>query len=125
MMMSLGDFVFEIGSLPFQQLQRSTSWNFAQGERFGARKASQATGPGDDKITLTGGLIFGFAGSYSSIDKIRAMGDAQEAYTLTAGTGDVMGNWLIKAFNVNTSEFLIDGVARKADFTLELERTDD
>lgn len=125
MMLALEDFIFEIGTLPYQQLQRATAWEFAQAERFGARKATQAIGPGADKITLTGGLIPGFAGSYSSIDKIRAMGDAQQAYTLTSGGGDVMGQWFIRSFNVSTSEFLIDGVARKADFTLELERTDD
>ena len=125
MMLALEDFIFEIGTLPYQQLQRAMSWKFAKAERFGLRDAAQFVGPGDDKITLTGALYPGFAGSYSSIDQIRAMGNEGLAYTLTSGTGDVMGQWLITSFNVNSSVFLIDGVARKADFTLELERVDD
>lgn len=125
MMLALEDFIFEIGTLPYQQLQQATSWKFAKAERFGLRDAVQFVGPGDDKITLTGALFPGFAGAFSSMEQIRTMGDKGLGYTLTSGTGDVMGQWRILSFNVNSSEFLIDGVARKADFTLELERVDD
>ncbi len=56
MMMSLGLFLFEIGTLPYQQLARSSEYRFAESERFGARSAQQFTGEGDDKITLSGAL---------------------------------------------------------------------
>ncbi|CAL4868225.1 hypothetical protein MMA231_02500 [Asticcacaulis sp. MM231] len=125
MMLALEDFIFEIGTLPYQQLQRATAWKFAKSERFGARDAVQFVGPGDDKITLTGALYPGFAGTFSSIEQIRTMGSKGLSYTLISGTGDVMGQWIILSFNENRSEFLIDGVPRKADFTLELERVDD
>ncbi len=126
MMMALGPFLFEIGTAPYSELQRSTEWTYAQAERFGARKASQFTGPGDDKITLTGAIYPGQTpAKTSSLDTLRAMADAGEAYLLMDGQGNVMGHWLIRSLSDNRSVFFVDGVARKADFSLALERTDD
>ncbi len=124
MMMTLGTFLFEIGSLPYQELSRRTDWRHGQSDRFGLRKASQFLGPGDDKITLTGALFPGTIGSFSSIETVRDMAGTGEAFTMLDGQGNVLGQWLIRSLDTRQSVFFVDGVARKADFTLELERTD-
>lgn len=124
-MMTLGLMVFEIGTLPYQELTRQTDWRYAQSERFGARKASQFLGVGDDKITLTGALYAGVIGKYSSLATLRTMADSGEAHALMSGTGAVMGNWLVKSLSERQSHFYVDGLAKKADFTIELERADD
>jgi phage protein U len=123
-MMSLDMFVFEIGTAPYQELQRREEWRFANSERLGARSKSQFVGPGNDTITLSGALYPGLIGSYSALDKLRAMAAKGEAYSLVSGRGEVMGQWCIKSLDTKHSIFLIDGVARKADFTLELGRFD-
>lgn len=122
---TLGMFVFETGTLPFVSLDRNSDWRYAQAERFDARKASQYVGPGDDKISLTGSLYGGQIGSYGALATIREMADAGEAYPLLDGLGNVLGNWFIRSLKETQTLFFIDGVPRKADFSMELERAED
>ncbi len=125
MMMALGLFLFEIGTMPYQELTRSQSWNHAETMRFGARPVSQFTGPGNDSISLSGALYPGYIGTYSAIDTIRAMADAGEDYVLLDGLGNVLGSFYIPSLEVKTTTFFVDGVARRADFTLTLKRAPD
>ena len=126
MMMSLGLFLFEIGTLPYQQLARSSEYRFAESERFGARSAQQFTGEGDDKITLSGALYSGDGfGDFTAIQTLRDMAAAGQSYPLISGTGEIMGQWSIRALDETRTVFFVDGVARKADFTLSLKRGDD
>lgn len=123
MMMALDMFVFEIGTLPYQKLQQNFEWRFAQAERFGARPASQFIGVGAEKITLTGALHFDHGiGSWSGVDDMLVMADTGDAYTLTSGSGDVLGDYFIRKFDLGQDLFFVDGAARRGDFTLELER---
>ncbi|MGE5563137.1 MAG: phage tail protein [Bacillota bacterium] len=121
-MLSLGMFQFEIGTLAYQQLTRDRTWRHGRTDRFGARQASQYLGPGDDKVTLTGALIPGLSGSFSSLDTLAQMADDGDAYSLVAGTGQVFGAYVIERLGDTRENFLVDGLARKGDFTLELTR---
>lgn len=122
---TLGMFVFETDTAPFVSLDRQQDWRYAQADRFDARKASQYVGPGDDKITLSGVLYGGQIGDYASLTRLRNMADAGEAYPLLDGIGRVLGNWFIRSLKETQTLFFVDGIPRKADFTLELERADD
>lgn len=123
MMMALDMFVFEMGTLPYQKLQQNFEWRHAQTERFGARPASQFIGVGAEKITLTGALHFDHGiGKWSSIDEILLMADSGDAFTLTSGAGMVLGDFFICKFDLGQDMFFVDGLARRGDFTLELER---
>lgn len=125
MLMALDMFAFEIGTLPYQELQRSWEWRHAQSERFGARPASQFIGPGAETVELSGALHPGHGiGDYSSIDTIREMADTGDAYTLVSGVGDVLGDFFIRKLSLQQSLFFVDGAPRKSDFTLSLERAD-
>jgi len=125
MLMALDMFAFEIGTLPYQELQRSWEWRHAQSERFMARPASQFIGPGAETINLSGALYPGEGiGAYSSIDTIREMADKGEAYTLVSGVGEVLGDFFIRKLDLRQELFFVDGAARKSDFTLALERAD-
>ncbi|MDC7683265.1 phage tail protein [Asticcacaulis sp. BYS171W] len=124
MMMALDLFVFELASLPYQELAKRLEWRHAQAERFGARPASQFVGPGAHKVTLSGALYPGEVGSWSALSTIEAMADTGEAYLLISGTGVVLGEFFIRSLDTRESIFFVDGVARKADFTLELERSE-
>jgi uncharacterized protein len=125
-MMSLDMFVFEIGTLPYMELAQSKAWRFATSDRFGARPASQYLGEGAETISLTGALFPGDGiGKYSALSTIDDMAAEGLSYTLVTGDGDVLGNFYIETKTVNRSTFLVDGKARKADFTLNLTRADD
>lgn len=125
MLMALDMFAFEIGTLPFQELQRRFSWRFAKGDRVGVRPASQFLGPGDESVDLSGALYPGEGiGAWSSIDTLRAMADEGAAYVLTSGTGDVLGDFVITGLDLRQGLFFVDGAARTGDFSLSLERVD-
>jgi len=125
MLMSFGMFQFEIGTLPYQELARSRSWRFGRTPRFGARDASQFLGPGDDKVTLSGGLVPGLAGRFSALDRLAEMADEGQAWPLTDGTGTVLGSFVVDQLDHKATTFLVDGVPRKGDFTITLTRIAD
>lgn len=125
MMMSLGQFVFSLDTLAYQQLQRATDWRHAQNPRVGARAASQFVGPGEDAITLDGVLVPDVAGKYSSLDTLRDMGGQGAAWSMVDGNGVVYGAWVILRINETGSLFFADGTPRRKQFTIELRRVDD
>lgn len=124
MMLSLGMFVFEIGSLPFLELSRSNSWKHAETSRVGAADASQYVGPGDDLVTLSG-WIAPPIGDPAKIQELRDMGDTGEAWPLTTGAGEVLGAFTIRDLEEKGSLFFRDGTPRRRDFTLKLKRVPD
>lgn len=125
MLMSFGMFQFEIGTLPYQELARSRSWRFGRTARFGAREASQFLGPGDDKVTLSGAIVPGLAGKFSSIETLADLADKGDAWPLIDGRGNVLGSYVVDQLDMKASIFLVDGVPRKGDFTLALTRVAD
>lgn len=125
MMLSLGQFVFSLPTLAYQQLQRSTAWRHAQNSRVGARAASQFVGPDDETITLDGVLLPEVAGQRASLDTLRDMGGQGAAWPLVDGNGVVYGAFvLLSVREVGTLHFK-DGTPRRIEFTLELRRVDD
>ena len=125
MLMCLGQFVFELPSLAYSELQRSTAWRHASNSRVGVRPARQFVGPGDDTITLSGVLAPEIAGRLDSLDTLRSMADAGDAYAMIDGAGRVFGAWVIESLHEGGSAFTRDGIARRTDFTINLARTDD
>lgn len=125
MLMALGQFVFQLSTLAYHELQRASEWRHASNSRVGARPAMQYIGPGDDTITITGTLVPEIAGSRDSLPQLRRMADAGDAYAMVDGTGAVFGAWVITGLNETGSAFVNVGVARKTDFTLTLKHADD
>ncbi len=56
MMMVYGMFVFELKTLPHQQLQQHKTWRHVKNERINRSASWQYIGAGDDQITLSGVL---------------------------------------------------------------------
>ncbi|ORC46129.1 oxidoreductase [Burkholderia sp. A27] len=126
MMMSLGQFVFSLSTLAYQELQRRTSWKHASTSRVGGRNARQFTGPGDDTITLTGWFAPDQGiGKLSSLTELRTMADEGDAYALVDGTGTVYGAFVIEGLDEGQSLHQKDGTPRRVEFTLNLTRVDD
>lgn len=125
MMMALGLFVFATQTLPYQQLQRTTSWRHPSNSRLGLRPARQFMGPGDDSITLSGTLYPELTGGRVSLAMVRAMAETGRAWPLIEGSGAFYGLWVIESVEETGSVFFADGSARKIDFSLKLERVDD
>jgi phage protein U len=125
MLMALGPFVFNLPTLAYSELQRSTSWRWPSSSRVGARAAMQFIGPGEDTIRLSGVLVPEVAGSLASLDQLRALADAGKTYAMVDGAGRVMGAWVIEEMTEGGSYFTPDGIARRTDFSLSLRHADD
>lgn len=124
-MMAIGNFVFGLDTLAYQELQRQTSWRHGSTSRIGVRPARQFMGPGDDSITLQGILLPGFKGKLEHLDTLRYMGDSGKAWVMVDGMGFVHGVFVIEDLTDNRSLFFRDGAARRVDFTLKLVRVDE
>lgn len=125
MMMALGQFVFSLETAPYQDFQQQLSWRHPSNNRVGRRPARQFLGPEDETITLAGVLLPQLTGGDESIDQLREMGDAGEAYVLVEGTGRYFGLFIIESLQVTRTYFFEDGKARRIEFTLRLTRVDD
>lgn len=124
-LMSLGQFVFGLQSLPYDELKRATAWRHPSNSRVGARAARQFVGVGDDTITLSGWIAPELTGTYWSIAALRAMGDMGEPFALVAGTGEVFGQYIIESLNETGTLHNRDGTPRRIAFDLTLTRVDD
>jgi len=125
MMMSLGFFVFELATAPYQELQHKLAWRHPSTSRIGLRPARQFIGPDDELITLRGTLLPEITGGAKSLDLLRYMGDSGEQWSLIEGTGRVYGFFVIESLDITKNTFFKDGAARKYDFTLQLARVGD
>lgn len=125
MMAALGQFVFALNTLAYQELRRSSSWRHASNSRVGARPARQYVGPGDETITLTGLQAPEFMSDRKAIERLRDMADKGSAYALVNGAGEAFGAWVIESIDETGSIFVREGVPRRVEFTITLARVDD
>jgi phage protein U len=121
-MMSLGDFIFGIETIAYQELSRRTDWRHASADRMGAMPAFQYVGPGADTISLPGILMPELTGPNTSLEDLRAMAATGEAYALVQTDGVVIGDYMIRAVDERRSNFISGGAARRIEFGIELER---
>ena len=121
---ALGLFVFELGSFPFSQIDRSSEYQHARSQRVGARDANQFVGPGADSVTIAGAIVPEAAGSYGSIDTLRRMAEEGEAWSFVDGAGVVWGSYVITRLSEQRQFLTVDGTPRKVDFTIDLDRVD-
>lgn len=121
-MMTIGEFGFSIDTAQYQQLQEDFSWRFDRTPLFNARPATQYLGVGDEKKTLSGVIWGGTWGKFSSLETLKSIANSGEAHSLIDGAGNVLGEYIIPSMSKTSTYFFQDGTARKADFTIELER---
>lgn len=124
-LMALGMFLFEIGTLAYDEMQRKTDWQHARSQRVGARDATQFTGVGDETISLSGAVYAEITDGRVSLDDLRSMADDGEALPLVDGSGTVYGNFVITALDERHAFLMSDGRARRIDFGIDLLRVDD
>ena len=115
-MMQLGLYQFSIDNAAYQRLFRSTEYRWAAIERIGKQDALQFTGLGGDTITLQGGL--------GQVDKMRGAASLGLPLPLIAGTGKVLGIWVIERVSEGQRTFADRGAPLRQDFTINVRRYD-
>lgn len=124
-LMALGMFLFELGTLPYDEMQRKMDWRHARSARIGARDATQFVGPGDETISLSGAVYAELSDGAVSLDDLRTMAARGEAWPLVEGSGRVLGNFVITAIDERHTYLMADGTPRRIEFGIDLLGVDD
>ena len=125
MMLALGLFVFMRQTLPYQTMQRDSTFRWPSNARMGKRNAFQYTGPENDTITISGELFPEITGGTMSLSAVRLMAEQGKAWPLIEGTGMIYGMFVINSVSETGTLFYPDGSPRKINFTLKLTRVDE
>ncbi|NLS55686.1 phage tail protein [Hafnia alvei] len=125
MMLTLGLFVFQLQTLPYQSLQQSLDYRWPSNNRIGQRGAYQFLGIGEDKITLSGVLLPEITGGALSMLALKTMAELGKAWPLIGGDGAIYGMYVVASMTKTQSVFFADGSARRIEFSMTLTRVDE
>lgn len=125
MMLTLGLFVFQLQTVPYQSLQRNVDYRWPSNSRVGQRPALQFLGVNEEKITLSGVLMPEITGGRMSLLVLNQMADEGKAWPLLEGTGTIYGMFVVNSISETHTEFFSDGSARSIEFSLTLTRVDE
>lgn len=125
MMLTLGLFVFQLQTVPYQSLQRNVDYRWPSNSRVGQRPALQFLGVNEEKITLFGVLMPEITGGRMSLLALNLMADEGKAWPLLEGSGTIYGMFVVESLSETRTEFFSDGSARSIEFTLTLTRVDE
>ena len=125
MMMVFGLFVFELRTLPYQQLQLSRKWRHVKNDRVGRSAKWQYVGAGENQLTLGGLLYPEITGGNLSLGAVSTMAYTGLAWPLIDGVGSIYGMYVITGLQETHQEFDRYGKAKKIEFTLSLQRVDE
>lgn len=123
--MLLGPFRFSLSTACYDELSRSSQWDWPEVPRVGAMPALQYTGPRNDTMTMTGRIIPGFTGGVEQLAQMRALADLGRPLFLVDGMGRVHGNWVIESVRDNGTAHFKDGMPRIAQFEIALKKYND
>ncbi|HDV8622221.1 TPA: phage tail protein, partial [Escherichia coli] len=125
MMMIYGMFVFELRTLPHQQIQQSKTWRHVKNERINRSAAWQYIGAGDDQITLSGLLYPEITGGEVSLTLLNTQAYTGCPWPLIDGTGQIYGMYVITGLQTTRSELDRYGKAKKIEFSISFQRCDE
>ena len=123
---TLGVFVFTRQTVPFQSLDRTSSWRHPTNSVVGAMPKTQFTGKDSETVTISGRLAPEITGGKLSLAMLELMAESGAAFPLIEGADFMlMGFFVIESIQETRTELFGDGTPRLIDITLNLKRTDD
>ena len=125
MMLTLGLFVFQLQTVPYQSLQRDVDYRWPVNNRVGLRPLPQFLGVNEEKISLSGVLMPEITGGKLSLLALNLMADEGKAWPLLEGSGSIYGMFVVNSVSETHTEFFSNGAPRKIEFTLTLTRVDE
>ena len=120
MLLAVGDFIFELKTLPFTNKKRSTTYRWAEQLPIASTSLYQFMGQGPDTLQLAGTLYPEVTGGVVDLSELRRLAASGEAQALTGGDGYLHGLWFIESIADTQTHFLSDGIAAKIEFTIAL-----
>lgn len=115
-----GSAVFTTADAAVDQLRRRTEHRWPSVDRVGRRPSRQSTGPGADEVVLEGVVLPAYKGSQRDVDALRDLVLEGRPHLLTAGHGDVYGQWVGTSLEETRELLFDDGAARRVSWNLTL-----
>jgi len=119
-LMNLGSFQFSLDTAVFDELRRSTTYNWPEQSRIGTTAAIQFTGQDAETITLPGRIYPHFRGGLGQVDAMRSMAQAGKPLLLVDGLGSIKGFWSITRIDECRKVLWSSGAPRLQEFTIDL-----
>ena len=125
MLGSLGYFVFNIDTVPYQGAALKSVWRHPKNPRIGTIAASQYTGREADTITLNCSLRPEINGGIGTINFLKAMADTGGGWPYIRGNGEYLGMFEIESIDQNESNYHMNGTPKEIEFSMTLCEVDD
>lgn len=122
--MQLGSFRFSIDTAAYQSLRRSLEVRWPSQPVNGAEDVLQFTGITTETIELEGVIYPFFRGGSGQLDRMRSVARNRLPLSLIAGTGAVLGLWVITRVTEGQTVFAEGGEPRRQEFGVALRRYD-
>lgn len=119
-MMQLGAMPFSIDTAAYQRLSRTTEYRWVRQSRIGAEDALQFVGVGPDTIELDGVIYPQFRGGPIQVELLRTLGAGRKPLLLVAGTGFVLGQWVIETVTEGQTIFAALGLPQRQEFSISM-----
>ncbi|MHA6196806.1 phage tail protein [Pseudomonas wadenswilerensis] len=112
-------FYFNLDTAGFQDLKRSSSYNWAGQDRLSRTKAQQAVSLGEERITINGAIYPTFKGGIGQLQRLRSIGRQLKPLSLSTGYGEMLGTWCLTSISEEQGALLAGGIPGRQGFTLE------
>ena len=121
-MITLGTVRFDAMNSPIDNTDRTSSYNWSVQDTLTGNPVSAYNSISAEAITISGTLHPTYRGKMQTLDDLRTLASSGKPQTLTASTGEVMGQWTINSIRNANTQLLPNGTATKVTFTVELMR---
>ena len=121
MMMIYGMFVFELKTLPYQQLRHSLNWRHVKNDRINRSAKWQYIGAGETQINLDGVLYPEITGGDVSLTVLATQAYTGRPWPLISGAGQIYGMYVLTGLQATHTEFDRYGKAKKIELRERLQ----
>lgn len=118
--MILGTYLFCVNTAAFQEMNRTSAWNWVAQPRLGQYDALQYVGPKNDTISLPGLIYPAWRGGTGQLDKMRKLAGTGQPQVLLDAAGTVYGRYVIEEIDEVRSEFAGLGIPLRQSFKMAL-----
>jgi len=119
---TLGWFVFNLRTVPFEKIAQQNTYKWAENTRFGQEAGAQFIGIGTESRTLSGTLAPELTGGPSGLDTLNEMAATGKCWHFLEGTGVSQGYWYITGVSRDSKHLIDDGRAQVIGFSVELKK---
>lgn len=124
MLYQIGTVALDTRPFAVDQVDHSTTADFAVKAVIGTRPQREFTGEGEEKLVLTGQLLPTRLGGLTELEALQDLRASGQGIPVMRGDGKMMGWFVIEAIRNVHGDLQRDGVGFTVKYTIEMARVD-